>query len=455
MKAIRLTGLFLLTLAIGGMAACCKGNPADPAGGGEDGGKTPGRADKIVMYEAYPGMFGQQDGLNGIVSRLNEIHLLGVNVLWLMPLFEEGTLKGVGSPYCIRDYKKVNSDYGDMDDVKALVSAAHAKGMRVIFDWVANHTSWDSAWITEHPEWYSHDANGNIISPPGFNWNDVADLNFDNADMRAAMLDAMKWWITEAGIDGYRCDHADGVPLDFWEDAIAELRKLKGDDLLMLAESGDAGMFDVGFDMAYGWDFAFSLQNLYKGGITVGDLYRVHTDEYSDLDTGRGQHRLRHTTNHDMNSGNSIVSLYGTLRGAFSAWVIAATMGGDALLYGSQEIGWPERLNFFDTYGLDWSINPDYLAEYKKFMTVRAAEDALQASGGLVTYDVDPRVACYKRTNGKEEILIVVNTSSEAKTISLPMNFALTATKDLMTGSGFTTDTTLTLDGYEYKLLKR
>ncbi|MCD7970216.1 MAG: hypothetical protein LUF87_07675 [Alistipes sp.] len=171
---------------------------------------VPEEIDRVVIYEAYPGMFGTSNTLTAISGQLDNIKSLGVNILWLMPIYEQGVYKGIGSPYCVKDYKAVNPNYGTLDDLKSLVSAAHGKGMRVILDWVANHTSWDNAWITDHPDWYTQNSDGEIISPPGFDWPDVADLNYDNADMRAAMLDAMKYWVTEADVDGYRCDYAEG-----------------------------------------------------------------------------------------------------------------------------------------------------------------------------------------------------------------------------------------------------
>lgn len=169
----------------------------------------------VIMYEVNPLVFAQEGAFNVIANRLDSIRALHVNVMWFMPMYEQGVLKAKNSPYCIRDYKAVNPKYGSLEDFKRLVDLCHKKGISVIMDWVANHTSWDHAWINDHPEWYTHDMEGNIIWPATTNWEDVADLNFDNPDMRLAMIDAMKYWIKEVGIDGYRCDAADFVPYDF------------------------------------------------------------------------------------------------------------------------------------------------------------------------------------------------------------------------------------------------
>lgn len=452
MKKMKKMSLWLSSLSLVIITACGGSHGGQPPGPGDPDAGEPSAGDRVVMYEAFPGMFGMQNTLQAITTRLGEMEELGVNVLWLMPVYEQGALKAIGSPYCVKDYRKVNPNYGSLADLKALVEAAHGREMRVILDWVGNHTSWDNAWITDHPEWYSHDGSGNIISPPGFNWTDVADLDYGNAAMRTAMLDAMKWWVTETGIDGYRCDYADGVPADFWTEVITELRKSKGDDLLMLAESGSAAMFDAGFDMAYGWNFASTLQGLYAGTKKASDLYVANEAEYQGV--ARGRQRMRHITNHDMNNENATTALYGNLRGAMSAFVIAATMGGCPMIYGSQEVGYAARPGFFGNYQMDWGQNPEYLAEYERLMEVRGASLALQANGFLATYNVDDSVVCFKRANGSEKVLVVVNTSSVAKTIRLPIEFSLGSVTDLITDGRLTTTTTLALNSYEYKLLK-
>lgn len=410
--------------------------------------------DEVVLYEAYPGMFGTTNGqrINAITARLDDIKALGVNVLWIMPVFEQGVTKSVGSPYCIKDFKAMNTRYGTLNDLKTLVTVAHTKGIRVILDWIANHTAWDNAWVTDHKAWYTQDAGGNIISPAGFNWTDVADLNFNNTEMRTAMIDAMKYWITEADVDGFRCDYADGVPTDFWSAAISEFKKLKGDDLLMLAESSDTKYFNCGFDMVYGWNFAYRLQELYAGTRKVSSIYETHASEYKNLASGK--HRMRHIINHDMNNENAVPTLYKSLRGAISAYVIAATMGGCPMIYSSQEIGYASKPSFFSNYTMNWSLNPDYLAEYEKIMAIRKASTALKASANVTTYAVDDYVACYKRYDSSEEVLVIASASGSAKTITLPMDFALKKVTDLMSGSSFTTGTTISLGAYDYLIWK-
>ena len=405
---------------------------------------------EIVMYEANPKSFAQGTSFNDITARLNEIKALGVNTLWLMPIYEEGIKNGIGSPYCVKDYKALNTNYGSMADLKTLVSTAQGKGMTVILDWVANHTSWDNAWIADK-SWYTQDAAGNIISPAGFNWSDVADLNFDNKDMRAAMVDAMKYWITETNIDGYRCDYAEGVPQDFWTEVITELRQLKGDQLLMLAEGSDSWLYDCGFDMLYGWGFAGVLQNVFSGSASVSDLYKKHQEEYNVTPTGK--QRLRYSTNHDLASESSPLQAYKSERGAMSAFVIASTLAGSPLIYSSQEIAYPRALSFFQFIPMDWSSNIAYQQEYQKLMQAYNSSAALRGNG-LRTYDTG-KVATFCKTYNNERVLVMANTSKESQTIKVPIELAGEEMIDLMSNENKILSAAITLEPYQYYIYSK
>ena len=304
-------------------------------------------ASDMVIYEANPRIFAEENAFSAIKAELDRIQSLGTTVLWLMPVNEPGVLKSVNSPYCIKDYKKLNTRYGTKKDLKELVDAAHAKGMKVILDWVANHTSWDNAWVTEHPDWYTQDANGNVVQPQEQPWADVADLNFDNETMQQAMIDAMKYWVTEIGIDGYRCDYAEGVPDAFWKKAIAELRTLDN-NLLMLAEGGKTSLMNNGFNLLYGWNFHSKLKDYYAGKCSLTDLYAMNTSELEGMP--KGTLRLRYSTNHDQASEASPIECYGGERGAMSAFVLTTMLEGIPLIYSSQEVAYPRSLNFFN-YG--------------------------------------------------------------------------------------------------------
>ncbi|MGM9748332.1 MAG: alpha-amylase family glycosyl hydrolase, partial [Candidatus Cryptobacteroides sp.] len=343
-------------------------------GCGEKGIDTPvppveyGDGPVDVIYEANPKLFGRGKAFNEIAADLDRIGDLGTTVLWLMPVYPEGSLNSVGSPYCVRDYRQVNSDYGSMDEFKSLVTKAHNSGMKVILDWVANHTAWDCSWIEEHPDWYTTDASGNIIPPAGTGWNDVADLNYGNAQMRSEMAEAMKWWISETGIDGFRCDAADYVPNDFWKEAIKGIRSIKN-DALMLAESSDKNLYEAGFDILYGWSFNSKLVSTFNGKTSLSNLYETIRNEEDGLE--EGQEVMRFITNHDiaMNDG-APVTIFKSTEGALAAFVVTAFSGGIPMIYSSQETGWASSVNFFKFIDIDWNENTAYTENYKSVMKI-------------------------------------------------------------------------------------
>jgi 1,4-alpha-glucan branching enzyme len=245
-----------------------------------------------------------------------------------------------------------------------LVEKAHEKNIAVILDWVANHTSWDNAWIA-NTSWYTQDGSGNIISPPGTTWNDVADLNYDNSDMRLAMIDAMKFWIETANVDGFRCDAADFVPFDFWEQAIDSLQLLPGRDLILLAEGIRTDHFTAGFQMNYSWDFYGALTDVFTKGFSVTTLYTTNTTEYSLLPTGT--RKLRFTTNHDESNKATPVEVFNGKNGALCASVLAIYLQGSPLIYCGQEVGVDNTSTYMGSNYINWNGNPEMLSATKNY----------------------------------------------------------------------------------------
>lgn len=440
--------IFISILTALSLSAVSCGNDIKPEGpdtGKEDLALDPGNS--MVIYEANPKVFASSDALKAIESRLDEIQDLGVNVIWLMPIQQQGSKNAVGSPYCIRDFKSVNSSYGTLESLKSLVNKAHSMDMKVILDWIANHSSWDNNWITEHPDWYTKDANGNIISPAGMGWNDVADLNFNSKEMRAAMIDAMTYWVKEANIDGFRCDYADGVPADFWKEALDAVKAVD-QDAVLLAEASDEKLLDCGFQMLYGWDFQSKLVDVFAGKRTVEKLYESHKGEYKNL--AEGKDRLRFSTNHDkaMNEASPI-TMYKGERGAMAAFVIAAYMGGIPLIYSSQEIGYAKTLSFFNNTILDWNSNPSYTEEYQKVM--RAYTESVEARGGEMTlYNTGNLVTIYYQGG----LMVTVNTTGADVQVKTPMERSGDKAVDMMTGNQENIPAALSLGAYEYKIWK-
>lgn len=399
----------------------------------------------VVFYEANPKVFATSKSLNAISDRLPEIQKLGTTVLWLMPINQLGSKNAVGSPYCVRDYKAVNPSYGSNDDLKALIKKAHGMGMSVVMDWVANHTSWDHAWITAHPDWYTQ-KNGQIISPEGTGWNDVADLNYNNKQMRAAMIDALVFWVKEIGIDGYRCDAVDYVPVDFWTEAIKAIREVKK-DAIMLAESSDKKYFTAGFNYAYGWPYQNALKALFAGG-KLETFYTKVQKEAEDLPSGT--HLMRFITNHDQASENAPSKVYGSNEAALAAHVITTFIGEYPLIYSSQEIGYSKALNFFNNNVLDWNSNKAYTDSYQKIMGAAVESQTVRYGKPVCTSISGASVIQWK--NGPENLLVIVNPTKNTISAKMPMEKAGSTMKNLVSGQSESVPNVVELGAYEYRI---
>lgn len=403
-----------------------------------------------VIYEVNLRAFSSTGDLPGVISRLNEIKALGVNTIWLMPIYEEGVVNSVHSPYCVKDYKKVSAEYGSLEDLRTLTTQAHQLGMSVILDWVANHTSWDNTWITEHPEWYSQNAAGNIIIPPGTNWNDVADLNFNQAEMKSEMIDAMKYWVLEANIDGFRCDYADGVPFEFWQEALTSLEAIPNRELLFLAEGTRADHYTAGFDLTYGWNFYTACKNVWTGSL-ASTLYSTHLSEYTNIPTGK--HKIRFTTNHDESAWDaSPWSLFNGKAGALAASVSTIFTGGVPLIYTGQEVGRSTTTPFFTNSPINWTINQDMLQAYKDIFAFRK-QSAAARKGATSNFVNSANVVCMKKVLGSESVVIIVNVRNSTQSYAVPSPLTGSWTNAL-TNANYTLGSTLSLAPYQYLILK-
>src|SRR5215813_4927515 len=250
-----------------------------------------------VIYEIYPRAFSPAGNFDGVTAQLDRLKDLGVTILWLMPIHPIGQerKKGtIGSPYAVRDYYGINPDYGNKEDLKRLISEAHRRGLKVIIDIVANHTSWDSVLIMKHPEWFKRDAKGQITYP--HDWVDVAALDYSHSGLRDYMTEMLRYWLREFDLDGFRCDVAGDVPTDFWENARVELEKVKP-DILMLAEAHKADLQMKAFDLDYSWPLHSALTDVLQGRAPASRL-RVEWDkEVREWPTGALH--MRFSDNHD------------------------------------------------------------------------------------------------------------------------------------------------------------
>lgn len=414
--------------------------------------KMPNKEDAII-YQVNIRAFSQAGTLKGVQDRLTQIKELGANVIYLMPIYPIGIEKGIGSPYAVKDYKAVNTEFGTLADLRTLVEEAHKKDMAVILDWVANHTSWDNSWITTHPDWYQKDDNGNIIIPPGTNYNDVAQLDFTNKEMRAAMIDAMSYWIYSANIDGFRCDYADFVPQNFWSEAITKLRSIKKNQtILMLAEGTKVNQFYSGFDYTFGFNFFTALEKVFKESKPATSIQDANAAEYAT--NYNEQNRIvRYTTNHDVNLSNGTpLELFGGKKGSIATFVVASYMKSVPMIYNGQEIGYNKRIDYFKKDPIDWSTaDAEMLAEYKKIIAFRNTNEAIK-KGTYTGYSSDA-VCAFTMETSAEKVFVLSNLTNNT-TKYLVANPLKATWKDGFTGTPVTVGNEITLLPFQYLVLK-
>ena len=343
-------------------------------------------------------------------THLPRLKQLGVDILWLMPVQPIGVKnrKGkLGSYYAIADYTAINPEFGTEADFKAFVDAAHAQGMKVVLDWVANHTAYDHEWVTTHPDYYERKADGSLMNARDnegreTDWTDVAELEYRNTGMRQTMIAEMKWWIDRMGIDGFRCDVAGGVPVDFWVEARTALKAARP-DLFLLAEAEDPRMH-AAFDMTYGWELHHLMNDVTQGKKPTSALDAYFAKD--DSVYGAGAYRMYFTSNHDENSwSGSEFERMGANH--LPAFVLAATAQRSMpLLYTGQEVSMRKRLRFFEKDTVDWK-GPSLAPFYTSVFALKHEQPALAngpwggAQTTLATNGGD-RVYAFTRTQGRE-----------------------------------------------------
>jgi GH15 family glucan-1,4-alpha-glucosidase/glycosidase len=366
-----------------------------------------------VIYEIYPRAFSQQGNFNAITARLDELKDLGVTILWLMPIHPIGQEKKkgtIGSPYAVRDYYAINPDYGTADDLKRLVREAHARGLKVIIDIVANHTAWDSV-LMKHPEFYKRDAKGNITYP--YDWYDIAALNYGNQELRRYMTDMLKYWLREFDLDGFRCDVAGEVPTDFWENARVELERIKP-DLLMLAEAHKAELQVKAFDLDYSWPLHSALTKVLQGGAPATELRKEWEKEVQEWP--KGALHMRFSDNHDERRA---IARFGE-PAALAASAFVFTLDGVPMIYNGMEVGDTTESGapaLFEKLPIFWPFaerRPEFRKFYQEIMARRRASKALRrGTVEWVRNSDESRVVSFARRAEGEEVLVTINFSNQ------------------------------------------
>jgi cyclomaltodextrinase / maltogenic alpha-amylase / neopullulanase len=369
-----------------------------------------------TIYEIFPRDFSVDGNLNGVTAKLDELHSLGVNILWTMPIHPIGekSRKGeFGSPYSIKDYYTVDANYGTVNDYEQLVSEAHKRGMKVIMDLVADHTAWDSVML-QHPEFYKHDAQGKIISPRP-EWTDVAALDYDNLALRKYIVVMLKYWIRRCDVDGFRCDAAAMMPMDFWEQVRAELAGEKP-DIMMLAEASKPELLTNAFDIDYSWPLLAVVNDVLIHNAPASNIRRSW--EKSRAQFPKDALHLRISDDHDETRA---VTRYG-LTGALAASALMFTLDGVPLIYNGMEGGDTTPSSggaLFDKRSISWHSkeHPELRGIYHDLIQLRHQYAAFCNSRVDWLHNSDEtNLVTFLRTDDKDELLIVINFSNRPLT---------------------------------------
>ncbi len=372
------------------------------------------------IYEVNIRQYSEDGTFEAFQKELPRLKAMGVDILWLMPIFPIGELnrKGsLGSYYAVSDYKQVNPEFGTMADLQSLVNEAHQLGMYVILDWVANHSAWDHTWATSHPEWYQHDSTGAFKSP--FDWTDVIAFDYSQPALRDSMIDAMKFWVSKADVDGFRCDVAGMVPVDFWNEARAQLDQIK--PVFMLAEDeGNTALLDQAFDMNYSWRFHHIMNEIAQEKKPACEVWSyIH---WNDTSYAPNAYRMLFITNHDENSWNGTIDeRLGDAGDAMA--VLSYTFPGMPLIYSGQEAGMDKRLLFFEKDPIDWTA----IRKEKFYTTLNQLKKENPAlwngsfGGNIVPLSSpeDPSVVAFLRQKDQNKVVVLLNLSAEDQSFVL------------------------------------
>ncbi|WP_299253854.1 alpha-amylase family glycosyl hydrolase [uncultured Lacinutrix sp.] len=394
-----------------------------------------------VIYEANIRQYSPEGTFEAFTKDIPQLKQLGIKVIWLMPVFpisetkrkatggedskfatdfpEEEQDKYLGSYYAVSDFTKINPEFGSIEDFRSLVNTAHDNGIYVILDWVPNHTGWDHTWLKTNPEYYTQDDKGEVVHPEDTDWTDVADLNYDNQEMRKEMIADMTYWLTNEGVDGFRCDVAGSVPTNFWEQAIPELRAKK--DIFMLAEAWEPELLKDGlFDMGYAWDGHHAMNKIAQGEEKATAFINYMKDRNETYESNNIL--MNFVTNHDENSWN------GTIKermdnASETMTALSYLTPGMPLIYSGQEYDLDHRLLFFEkdsfphTKGNTWKL-------LEKLAKLKNTSSALNGGKNPASFEEievgNENVLAFKRSKNGSTIIYVANLSNEKLKTKLP-----------------------------------
>ena len=410
-----------------------------------------------TIYQINTRQFTREGTFAAAQKHLPRLRELGVTILWLMPVHEIGAYnrKGdLGSPYAVKDYYSVNSEFGSADDLAAFVVAAHELGMYVILDWVANHTAWDSNLVTEHPDWYLRDYKGDFMPTPWWDWDDIIDLDYSKPDLRQYMTEALLHWVRDFDVDGYRCDVAGFVPLDFWENVRSELEAIK--PVFMLAEWETRDLHKAAFDATYAWSWNDALHRIAHGRADV-ELLRIFY-AWDAKSFQRDSLRMMFVSNHDKNAWEG--TEYEQFGEALDAAIVLSVVGkGIPMIYNGQEAGNDRRLLFFGKDEIEWVAHrtADF---YRQLIALRRDTPALWSGRWgapmiNVPNDHPTKVISFVRQNESHKVFAIFNFSNRALTANLSEELFIGNYTDVFSGEPvrLSAGGSFELPAWDYRLL--
>ena len=381
--------------------------------------QAPEWSKNAAIYQINTRQFTPEGTFAAAAEQLPRLRDLGVTIVWLMPIHEIGAenRKGtLGSPYSVKDYFSVNPEFGTLDDFRNFVDRAHELGLYVIIDWVANHTAWDNPLREQHPDWYERDWKGDFRPTPWWDWSDIINLDYAKPEVRRYMTEALKYWVQEANIDGYRCDVAGDVPIEFWNNARRELDVIK--PVFMLAEWEGRDLHAEAFDMTYAFSWYEAVADIAAGKKTLDRLIRYYARDFSRFP--EGGMRMVFVSNHDKNSweGTQFEVFGDALEAAIALTVVGEGM---PLIYNGQEAGNEKRLEFFEKDPIEWREHP--IGElYRKLLALQKENTALwNGAWGApmirVPNDAMEHVISFVRQNSDDKVFAAFNMSGSAQVV--------------------------------------
>ena len=373
-----------------------------------------------VIYQINVRQFSQAGTFEAVTQRLADIQSLGVSIIWLMPVHPIGEVhrKGaLGSPYSVKDYLAINPEFGDEASFQSLVDRAHVLGLKVIIDWVPNHSAWDNPLVTDHPDWYAKDYKGDFRPSPWWDWSDIIEFDYSNPELRKYMINAMCYWVKQFNIDGFRCDVAGYVPNDFWQQLRQALDAIK--PVFMLAEWENRDLHEQAFNMSYAWSWNETMHDIAMGRASVDRLRKYYS--WNERAWPRSAYRMTFVSNHDKNAWDG--TQHEQFGDCLEAAIVLSVLGeGMPLIYNSQEAGESKRLAFFERDPIDWQPHPVGKL-YRKLIRLKKRLPALWngpfgATMIQVPNSKPDQVFSFVRMQDSGKVFIVLNLSAQSVTVN-------------------------------------